>query len=70
MAKNSETRTVLAHRRASDFVSRQIDSSEDTAPAHVVQASHLARRFKLSPAMMAVVAGHIYGTAETWRGRL
>lgn len=53
--------------RAPENVASQADNFRDTAPAHLVQASHLARRFKLSPAMMAVVASHAYGTTETWR---
>ena len=34
-----------------------------------IQTAHLRRRFNLSPAVAAVIAGLAYGQADSWRAR-
>jgi hypothetical protein len=45
------------------------DTSEIAHRALEIQTTHLRRRFNLTPAVAAVVAGLAYGQADSWRVR-
>ena len=63
MAQNDRT-PATGMARALENVCLAADIFRDTAQPELLQASRLTQRFKLSPAVAAVVAGHVYGTAE------
>ena len=67
MLKTSEGRERLTALRPSETVPRQSDISETTVSAPFLQASRLTRRFKMSPAVAAVMASLAYDTPENWR---
>ena len=46
------------------------DPQVDTAQLIDLQARRITRRFKISPALVAVLAGLVHEQPETWRGRV
>lgn len=63
-------KTPGAGRRTGAFGNGVVFAADPTEIAHSaskIQTDHLRRRFNLSPALAAVIASHVYDTAETWR---